>query len=193
GNLFAPRPTTEGETAAGYGQATIEQALAMAVRMVKRFKAGAPQIGSDTDAAIRAVLRDKYRSEAPDGRLHVQSYRLLAVETVSGTPKAGMTGHVTIETVYLIVCHMKYRVNEKPEEVEDGIVPAAVTFSIDENGAYALKEYWTPGAGAAYKGDIQAKFPAAAADEALRIEQYAGALKEDAREQAAEYLAGLIQ
>lgn len=146
---------------------------------------------SQLDAAIASVLQEQYRSKEPDGFIHVQSYRLLANETASGTPVAGTTNYFEKETVYLIVYHMTYRVNEKPEEFEGGFVPTVITFSIDEDGEYSLKDYWTPRAGTNYESDIRAKFPREVADDALDIEKYAEALKNNNLKQVTEYLNNL--
>ena len=63
--------------------------------------------------------------------------------------------------------------------VEDGIlrqtegsnIPVAITFSCEEGG-YELVEYWQPGDGTDYAPDIQAKFPAEAAELALSDQRY---------------------
>ena len=63
--------------------------------------------------------------------------------------------------------------------VEDGIlhqtegsnIPVAITFSCEEEG-YELVEYWQPGDGTYYAPDIQAKFPAEAAELALSDQPY---------------------
>ncbi len=158
----------------------------LAVPSERSAKALAAKASEDAklNAAISAVLREQYRSKDPDGLIHVQSYYLLADETT----EAGSEGGFGERTVYLIVYHMIYRMGEKPEELEGGFVPAVITFSADKDGAYSLKVYWTPGEGANYESDIRARFPAAAAEEALRIERYADYLKKDNWNQLTEYL-----
>lgn len=133
--------------------------------------------------AISSVLREKYRSEWPDGLIHIQSYDILADQTVCGMP-------MTEETVYLIVYHSTYKVNEKPAELEGGCIPAVLTFSINEDGKYSLKEYWSPrvATGTEYENDIRAKFPEAVIDDALHIEKYAKSLKNNNWNQLTEYL-----
>lgn len=153
--------------------------------------------GADTPdkltISISNVLKDKYRSTKPDGLVHIESYHLLANEVASGTPKFGNAEHAEEITVYLIVYHMKYKIHEIVEEVEGDFVPTAITFSIDENGEYLLKDYWTPRAGANYANDIRAKFPGDSADDALNIEKYAEALTKDSWTQANEYLKNTIE
>lgn len=141
---------------------------------------------SGLDAVIGPVLHEKYRSEIPDGLLHFQSWRLLAEDNRTETPDGKIT-------VYLIVCHKTYSVNEGLQEVSGGIVPAAIAFSIDGTGAYFLEEYWTPQTGIAYESDLRAKFPAEAAEEALNVEKYSDALDRDILDQAAAYLKDLMK
>ena len=151
----------------------------------------APKTVSKLNNAIAKALKQKYRAEKPDGLVHIESYTLLANEVASGTPKVGSTEHAEEVTVYLIVFHMKYKIHEIVEEVEGDFVPTAITFSVNENGEYSLKDYWIPRSGANYSGDIRAKFPGAAADDALNIEKYAEALTNDSWSQATAYLNSL--
>ena len=109
----------------------------------------------------------------PDGLIHIENYYLLAHETASGTPLKGNSGHMQIANVYLLVYHMKYSVNgSQLEEHEGDFVPTAITFEIDENGEYTLKEYWTPQLGSNYEKDVRSKFPDSSANEALNTEKY---------------------
>ena len=140
----------------------------------------APKAASDLNNAIAKVLNEKYQSEKPDGLIHIENYYLLAHQTASGTPLKGNTGHMKIANVYLLLYHMKYSVNGgQLEEHEGDFVPTAITFSIDENGKYTLKEYWTPQSGSNYKKDVRNKFPSEAAENALNTEKYAEALVKD--------------
>lgn len=151
----------------------------------------APKTASKLNNAIAKALNEKYRAEKPDGLVHIESYALLANEVASGTPMVGNSEHAEEITVYLIVFHMKYKIHEMVEEVEGDFVPTAITFSVDESGEYSLKDYWIPRSGANYSGDIRAKFPGAAADDALNIEKYAEALTNDSWSQATAYLNSL--
>lgn len=140
----------------------------------------APKTASDLNNAIAKVLNEKYQAQKPDGLIHIENYYLLAHETASGTPLKGNFGHMKIANVYLLVYHMKYSVNGgQLEEHEGDFVPTAITFSIDENGKYTLKEYWTPQKGSNYEKDVRNKFPGEAADNALNTEKYAEALVKD--------------
>ncbi len=143
-----------------------------------------PRYGSVSHSAISSALHDRYRSDIPDGLIHKQSWRLLARKSAVGRSGAE-------ETVYLIVYHGIYRAGEKPEELSGGIVPAAMTFTMSENGDYSLKEYLTPPEGAVSESDIRALFPAAAADEALNAEKYTELLKNENLDKANKYLDSL--
>ena len=127
------------------------------------------------ETAILSVLNEKYnKAGKPDGLLHIENYYLLANETASGTPLKDNSGHMQIANVYLLVYHMKYSVNgDQLEEVEGDFVPTAITFSIDENGQYTLKEYWTPRNDENYEKDVRSKFPGSSATEALNTDKYA--------------------
>ena len=127
------------------------------------------------ETSILSVLNEKYnKAGKPDGLLHIENYYLLANETASGTPLKGNSGHMKIANVYLLVYHMKYSVNgDQLEEVEGDFVPTAITFSIDENGQYTLKEYWTPRNDENYEKDVRSKFPGSSATEALNTEKHA--------------------
>ncbi len=148
----------------------------------------APKPESALSEAIASAVRQKYRSEKPDGLIHVESYLLLANETASATPLKGNTGHLDLWTVYLLVYHTKYSVSgEEPKEVAGELVPTAITFSVDETGAYSLKEYWTPRTGANYEKDVRDKFPGESADSAMNKEKYAEQLKQESRRRIPEY------
>ena len=151
----------------------------------------APKTASKLNKAIANILNEKYSSDKPDGLVHIESYTLLVNEVASGTPLVGNTEHAEEVTVYLIVYHMKYKIHEMVEEVSGDFVPTAITFLVDENGEYSMKDYWIPRSGANYSGDIRTKFPGAAADDALNIEKYAEALTNDSWSQATAYLNSL--
>ena len=128
------------------------------------------------DAAIASALREKYRSDEPDGLLHIQSFILLGEGETDGAEKV----------VFLLVYHAEYAMSGGPKAVSDGFVPTALTFEVGADGEYALKDYWTPG-GADIESEVRARFPAFAADKALDVESYTEALKADALARATAY------
>ncbi|MBE6541168.1 MAG: M56 family metallopeptidase [Ruminococcaceae bacterium] len=147
---------------------------------------------SEINDAISSVLKDKYRSEYPDGLIHVESYCLLDIETEGVAKAFANTENFDEVTVYLIVYHTKYAVNEgQIEEVEGDFVPTAITFTIDKNGEYTLKNYWTPRNDSNYESDIRTVFPEDAANNALNTQKYAGALTNDSWTKVVAYLDSL--
>ena len=73
--------------------------------------------------------------------------------------------------------------NSQGEEVSGGLTPAAITFTIDENGGYDLKDYFTPEEysdsedGYDYEEKIRAVFPQNILDKALNADDYADELR----------------
>jgi len=135
----------------------------------------ATSANGNLETAISSVLNEKYNKEGkPDGLIHIETYKLLASSTASGTPLKGSSWHMKIANVYLLVYHMKYSVSGgQLEEVEGDFVPTAIAFAVNENGEYTLEDYWTPQTGANYEKDVRSKFPGEAADNALDAEKYA--------------------
>ena len=124
------------------------------------------------DAISKAVL-DHYADAVQPGQIHVESHVLLAQDDSSAD---------TI-TVYLLVLQETYSADGETLTMENGsYVPTAITFSLSTSSG-AVTEYWEPSDGS-YSDDIRAKFPAAAADEALNDQAYIDALRSACEEQA---------
>lgn len=143
---------------------------------------------TNLDAVLYYTLKDKYSSEKPDGLLHIQSYLLIGCDVKSGTPTVGNNDHAQEATAYLIVYNVKYKPGDTLEVVSREYVPTVITFSIEQNGEYKLKDYWIPRSGANYKTDIRSKFPAHYIDDALDFEQNKADLQSDNIAQAYAYL-----
>ena len=125
------------------------------------------------DAISKAVL-DHYADAVQPGQIHVESHVLLAQDDSSAD---------TI-TVYLLVLQETYSADGETLTMENGsYVPTAITFSLSTSSGPTLLEYWEPSDGS-YSDDIRAKFPAAAADEALNDQAYIDALRSACEEQA---------
>ena len=94
------------------------------------------------------------------GQIHVESHVVLA-EDRRGTETV---------TVYLLVLQEIYSTDGESLTLENGsYIPTAITFSISTSSG-AVTEYWEPSDGS-YSDDIRAKFPPAAAEEALQNDQ----------------------
>ena len=125
------------------------------------------------DAISKAVL-DHYADAVQPGQIHVESHVLLAQDDSSAD---------TI-TVYLLVLQETYSADGETMTMENGsYVPTAITFSLSTSSGPTPLEYWEPSDGS-YSDDIRAKFPAAAADEALNDQAYIDALRSACEEQA---------
>ena len=125
------------------------------------------------DAISKAVL-DHYADAVQPGQIHVESHVLLAQDDSSAD---------TI-TVYLLVLQETYSADGETLTMENGsYVPTAITFSLSTSSGPTPLEYWEPSDGS-YSDDIRAKFPAAAADEALNDQANIDALRSACEEQA---------
>ena len=139
---------------------------------------GALSTAEETDTSIldelisNAVL-DHYADAVQPGQIHVESHVTLA-EDKHDTQSV---------TVYLLVLQEIYSVDGESLTLENGsYIPTAITFSLSTSGGAPI-EYWEPSDGS-YSDDIRAKFPAAAADEALNDQAYIDALRSACEEQA---------
>ena len=127
-----------------------------------------------SDERIGQAVLEHYADTVQDGQIHVESHAILAQDDNDG-----------MLTVYLLVLQETYSVDGETLTLENGsYVPTAITFSIAASGDSPL-EYWEPSDGS-YSGDIRAKFPAAAADEALNDQDYIEDLKTECYLQAVE-------
>ena len=126
------------------------------------------------DAAISKAVLDHYADAVQPGQIHVESHVLLAQDDSSAD---------TI-TVYLLVLQETYSADGETLTMENGsYVPTAITFSLSTSSGPTPLEYWEPSDGS-YSDDIRAKFPAAAAEEALNDQAYIDALRSACEEQA---------
>lgn len=126
------------------------------------------------DNAISKAVLDHYADAVQPGQIHVESHVLLAQDDSSAD---------TI-TVYLLVLQETYSADGGTLTMENGsYVPTAITFSLSTSSGPTPLEYWEPSDGS-YSDDIRAKFPAAAAEEALNDQAYIDALRSACEEQA---------
>ena len=112
------------------------------------------------DELIGKAVLDHYADAVQPGQIHVESHVVLA-EDRRGTETV---------TVYLLVLQEIYSTDGESLTLENGsYVPTAITFSLSTSSG-AVTEYWEPSDGS-YSDDIRAKFPPAAAEEALQNDQ----------------------
>jgi len=145
------------------------------------------------DAAISTAILERYKSDKPDGLIHVESHVLLEQEKVSGTPLFRTNDHVELTTVYLLVHHVKYSTyGGNLEGVGGSYIPTAITFKKNSLGEYICEEYWEPRDGSDYAKDIRNKFPGNSAEEALNDQAYIEELKAQTYNKALEYLRSTV-
>ena len=112
------------------------------------------------DELISNAVLDHYADAVQPGQIHVESHVTLA-EDKHDTQSV---------TVYLLVLQEIYSVDGESLTLENGsYIPTAITFSLSTSSG-AVTEYWEPSDGS-YSDDIRAKFPPAAAEEALQNDQ----------------------
>ena len=115
---------------------------------------------SALDELIGKAVLDHYADAVQPGQIHVESHVVLA-EDRRGTETV---------TVYLLVLQEIYSTDGESLTLENGsYIPTAITFSLSTSSG-AVTEYWEPSDGS-YSDDIRAKFPPAAAEEALQNDQ----------------------
>ena len=112
------------------------------------------------DELISKAVLDHYADAVQPGQIHVESHAVLAEER---------RGTETV-TVYLLALQEIYSTDGESLTLENGsYIPTAITFSLSTSSG-AVTEYWEPSDGS-YSDDIRAKFPPAAAEEALQNDQ----------------------
>ena len=112
------------------------------------------------DELIGKAVLEHYTDAVQPGQIHVESHVVLA-EDRRGTETV---------TVYLLVLQEIYSTDGESLTLENGsYIPTAITFSLSTSSG-AVTEYWEPSDGS-YSDDIRAKFPPAAAEEALQNDQ----------------------
>ena len=113
------------------------------------------------ETAIGKAVMAHYADSKQTGQYQAESHVILAKDE---------SGDGTL-TVYLLVLQQTYSVDGESLTAENGVyVPTAITFSLATSSGPALLEYWEPRDGS-YSDDIRAKFPPAAAEEALQNDQ----------------------
>lgn len=137
---------------------------------------------TNLDTAIASAIMQYNYTDLPDDVINVESHIILANERVSGTPLVGEVNHVEQITVYLVYLYARYF--SSLEEHSSTANSAAITFTVDENGEFLLQEYWEARPGSYYSEDVNSKFPAEAAKEALLGDGYSEKLIADCHSKA---------
>ena len=101
----------------------------------------------------------------PNGFIPTQVHYIYGIETKSGTPVVGQLNHMEETTVYIHYVYGRYSYSSGELSKEAGnATPAKITFSVDPEKGYTLKEFWEPNGGSTYAQDIRDHFPKDIAD-----------------------------
>ena len=101
----------------------------------------------------------------PNGFIPTQVHYIYGIETVSGTPAVGQLNHMEETTVYVHYVYSRYLyTNGELTKAAGNATPAKLTFSVDPEKGYTLKEFWEPNGGNVYAEEIRANFPKEIAD-----------------------------
>ena len=101
----------------------------------------------------------------PNGFIPTQVHYIYGIETKSGTPLAGQVNHVEKITVYVHYVYGRYVYsNGEISKVAGTANPAKITFSVDPEKGYILKEFWEPNDGSTFGEEIRDHFPKDIAD-----------------------------
>ena len=160
-------------------QDALKEALSAEQEALKDTPAAAEEADSPMlDEMIGKAVLDHYADSVQPGQIHVESHVALAEDRNS-----------TAVTVYLLVLQETYSVDGETLTMENGsYVPTAITFSLSSSSGIPT-EYWEPSDGS-YSDDIRAKFPDAAAEEALNDQVYIDDLKAACYQKALEAMNG---
>ncbi len=161
-------------------QDALKEALSAEQEALKDTLAAAEEADSPMlDEMIGKAVLDHYADSVQPGQIHVESHVVLA-EDKHDTQSV---------TVYLLVLQETYSADGETLTMENGsYVPTAITFSLSTSSGTAT-EYWEPSDGS-YSDDIRAKFPDAAAEEALNDQAYIDDLKAACYQKALEAMNG---
>ena len=138
----------------------------------------------DLSTAVISAILDHNRPSDPDGLYHCASFVLLTQEELCFDSDPPLPNQVT---VYGIALHEAYGFSGHTfHGVGGSHIPTVITFDVID-GAYSLKEYWTPRDGSYYVSDVRDKFPDDVEDEALDMKKYVLAQKQECYAQAVRY------
>lgn len=131
--------------------------------------------------------------DTPSGAIHTCSFRIFAMESLSGTPLIHQDNHMTQATVFIHYLYARYYYSGGQLQEQGSVcTPAVIRFSIDPEDGYTVEEFWEPNPGETYEKEVREKFPENAAKEILdRFKQGAlsRVMQSECYAQATEHLA----
>lgn len=105
---------------------------------------------------ITKAILEQYSGEKSDNLICVESHYTLS--TTSSTPLSNEEPHLII--VYIQMLYETYSADSgSPKRMSSTFTPIAITFEVDQSGAYTVVEFWEAEPGANYETSIMKKFP----------------------------------
>lgn len=147
--------------------------------------------GSNLERSVSSAILEHNQNSLAEGDIGCESHATLA--TLPGERWDGKAGKTT-ETleVYIMALYLEFRSDGKTfQEVGGSHVPTVLTFDVEENDIYILRNYWVPRDGSYYKPDIEERFGQLSAEvisDALNTQKYIVPLTQECYRQAVEYL-----
>lgn len=132
------------------------------------------QLEAEAEAAIQEAIMehngDFYENPDPE-EYDFACCSFVNLETESPAPAIG--SEALRVTYYGWAYYAEYQFSETGiEEVGGSHIPVALTFALEEDGAYTLEEYWEPSDGDGYEPDIRGKFPPSVVEDALDSQKF---------------------
>jgi hypothetical protein len=144
------------------------------------------------DALISSVILNYGKSDKPDGLINTESHIILGHEVASVTPALGETMQLREEAVFVYFLNARFRVVDgKPEEYSSNFSQAIITFTVDGQGGYVLKDFLEPQYATDHDGDLMRLFVSASENAAENAEEYEQQLRQQCQNSAAAYLEDL--
>lgn len=132
---------------------------------INKNRAKSSEDAVNLDELVSEAVTEHFKSNYTLGLINVESHIILANEQKTS---ARESNRVYEETAYAVVMRATYNIeNNKLSNDYSSLIPTALTFSVDENGIYTLKEYWEPRDGGDYAKDIEKKFPSGVQNDAI--------------------------
>ncbi|MEG2182953.1 MAG: M56 family metallopeptidase, partial [Oscillospiraceae bacterium] len=133
-------------------------------------------------AAIHKAIMEQNKNDYHPEDFACESNVILATEAKSSADNADKIEEVS---VYAMVLYKEYSFTANGVTDAGGSnIPTAITFYVNSDGSYSLKEYWIPRDAPYYALDIKAKFPANTVEDALDTLKFAAKQQQSCDEQA---------
>jgi len=128
----------------------------------KGYENGTFKGATDLEEAISQAILTENKNESSRYDIVVESHTTLKTETKDNSV-----------TVYAMVLVQQYTYTKNSITEEGGShMPASLTFAVNEDGSYTLREYWRPMDGSYYASSIADKFPSDIYEDALDTQKY---------------------